>query len=181
MRVQRLQEILEEIATADVDAEWYAVAGKRQRGLGEDLFLGHPKVGVFQVKSFAKNPFQVHGVGTRVARKIDDDLEPLFPDETSPARFGIHPSPRDADDREDRAARLQAVFEGENRPGTPDELFAAIMDAIDSPAHGPMAYEPRGRPAVLDDLTSTFDEAEALLSSELDELIHDEGVDRGFH
>jgi flagellar capping protein FliD len=32
-------------------------------------------VGAFQLKTYAKNPFQVEGVGAQVARSIDDELE----------------------------------------------------------------------------------------------------------
>jgi len=55
------------------------------------------------------------------------------------------------------------------------------MEAIDSPAFGPMDYEFDGRPDELDELSDTFEEAEELLSSELEDLIDEDDVDRGFH
>jgi hypothetical protein len=55
-----------------------------------------------------------------------------------------------------------------------------VMDALDSPAFGPMEYEFDGRPDEMDELSETFEEAEELLSKELDDLIEDDGVARGF-
>ena len=55
------------------------------------------------------------------------------------------------------------------------------MEALDSPAFGPMEYEFDDRPDELDDLSDTFEAADELLSTELDDLIDDDGVGRGFH
>lgn len=54
------------------------------------------------------------------------------------------------------------------------------MDAIDSPAYGPMEFDLSDRSDDLDALSETFDEAEELLSAELDDLIERDEVDRGF-
>ena len=53
------------------------------------------------------------------------------------------------------------------------------MDALDSPAYGPMDFENYDRPDSLDELTDTFEEAEDLLDTELEDAI-DESVRRGF-
>ncbi|OYR81814.1 hypothetical protein DJ72_10285, partial [Halorubrum distributum] len=63
-------------------------------------------------------------------------------------------------------------------PGPP---FEDVMEAVESPAFGPMEYEFDGRPDELDELSDTFEEAEELLTGELDDLIEDDDVDRGFH
>jgi hypothetical protein len=54
------------------------------------------------------------------------------------------------------------------------------MEAMDSPAFGPMEYDMTGRPEGLDALSETFEEAEDLLSAELDDLVETDEVDRGF-
>lgn len=182
MRVRDWQDILEDVVEADADAgDWRAVAGDRRGGLGEDMFLGHPAVGVYQLKTYAKNPFEVQGVGTRIARKIDDELDPLFPGEDGSGRFGVNRTVEDEDEAERRAKRLGAVIETHaEAPTTGDALFEDVMDAVDSPAFGPMEYDMYDRPEQLDRLSATFEEAEDLLTKELDELIEESDVDRGF-
>jgi hypothetical protein len=182
MRVRDWQDILEDAVESSAEpSEWRAVSGDRSGGVGEDMFLGHPSVGVFQLKTFAKNPFEVQGVGSRVARKIDDELDPLFPGEDSDGRFGVNRSAEDESEAEARAKELETVIETHaEAPTTGDALFEDVMDALDSPAFGPMEYDMYDRPDELDDLSDTFEEAEELLSSELDDLI-EEDVGRGFH
>ncbi|CAI49564.1 uncharacterized protein NP_2946A [Natronomonas pharaonis DSM 2160] len=183
MRVRDWQEILEDVVESDAEPSgWRAVAGDRRGGVGEDMFLGHPSVGVFQLKTFAKNPYEVQGVGSRVARKVDDELDPLFPGEESGGRFGVNQAFEDTDEATERAKELETVIETHaEAPTTGDALFEDVMGALDSPAFGPMEYDMYDRPDELDDLTDTFEEAEEVLSKELDDLIEDDNVGRGFH
>lgn len=182
MRVRDWQDILEDVVESSAEpGEWRAVAGDRQSGVGEDMFLGHPSVGVFQLKTFAKNPFEVRGVGSQVARKIDDELDPLFPAEDSAGRFGVNQGIEDENEAKSRAKELETVIETHaEAPTTGDALFEDVMGALDSPAFGPMEYDMYDRPDELENLSDTFEEAEELLSAELDDLI-DEDVGRGFH
>jgi len=181
MKVRDWQDILEEVAEANADpGEWRAVGGTRARGIGEDLYLGHPDAGVFQIKTYAKNPYRVDGVGTEVARRIDDGLDPLFPDSEA-GGFGIQSPPEDEDDAERIGERLTTVLETHaDAPTTPDALFEDVMDAMDSPAYGPMTYEMRERPEPVAELADTFEAAEDLLEAEFDDVV-DEDVERGFY
>ena len=54
------------------------------------------------------------------------------------------------------------------------------MDALDSPAFGPMEYELDGRPDPLADPADEFADADDPLPSDLDQLVEDDGVGRGF-
>ncbi|WP_181686526.1 hypothetical protein [Halorhabdus salina] len=181
MRVRDWQDILEDVVENDTDPDgWRAVGGDRANGIGEDLYLGHPSVGVYQLKTYAKNPFEVQGVGAEVARKLDDEIEPLFPEDGS-GLFGVQPPVEDESEAKQTANRLEEVLKTHaEAPTTPDALFEDMMDAMDSPAYGPMEFEPRDRPDAMGDLTDTFEEAEQLLDAELEDLI-DESVDRGVY
>jgi hypothetical protein len=182
MRVRDWQDILEDVVESDADpAGWRAVGGDRAGGIGEDLFFGHPAVGVFQLKTYARNPYEVQGVGTEVARKIDDELDPLFPEQAETGMFGVQQGPADEDDAEEKVSKLEEVVQTHaDAPTTPDALFEDVMDVLDSPAYGPMEFDHHDRPDRLDDLADTFEEAEQLLDAELEDLIDDE-VNRGFH
>ncbi len=183
MRVRDWQDILGDVVESNADSgDWRAVAGDRRGGVGEDMFIGHPSVGVFQLKTFAKNPYEVQGVGSRVARRLDDELDPLFPERESGGRFGVNQGIEDEDEAKERAKRLEAVLETHaDAPTTGDALFEDVMDALDSPAFGPMEYDMYDRPEELEALSETFEGAEELLSTELDDLIEADDVGRGFH
>jgi len=183
MRVRDWQDIMEDVVESGVDPDgWRAVGGDRANGIGEDLYIGHPGVGVFQLKTYAKNPFEVQGVGTQVARSIDDELDPFFPgDGDASGHFGVQQPPASEDEAERKVKDLQTVVETHaEAPTSPDALFEDIMDAVDSPAYGPMEFEGRDRPEAMAELTDTFEEAEELLDAEFEDVV-DEDVRRGFH
>jgi AcrR family transcriptional regulator len=183
MRVRDWQDILDDVTDANADPDgWRAIAGQRRGGVGEDLYLGHPGIGVYHLKTYAKNPYDVRGVGAKVARRIDDDIDPHLPDEELRRRFAVQSPPADEDEAESKARRLEEIVKVHaEAPTTPDDMFRDVMDALDSPAYGPMEYELSERPDDLDALSETFDEAEELLTAELDDLVERDEVDRGFY
>ncbi len=183
MKVRDWQDILQDVTDRNVDPEaWRAVGGDRATGVGEDLFLAHPAVGVYQLKTYAKNPYDIRGVGSRVARSIDEDIDPLLPT-TDAGRFAIQTPPEDEEDAKQRANRIGTVLETHAETDTqdPNAVFEDLMSALESPAFGPMKFEHRDRPDNLTQLTSMFDEAETLLDAELSELVDEDDVGRGFY
>jgi hypothetical protein len=182
MRVRDWDDIVEDVVEQNVDPQgWRAVAGDRAGGVGEDLYVGHPAAGVYQLKTYAKNPFDVRGVGARVARHLDDEIGSYLPAESDTGRFAVQSPPDGEDEAEDRASHLEEVIKAHaDAPTTPGDLFDDVMEALDSPAFGPMEYDQYDRPNELDELSSTFEEAEELLDAELEDLVDDDGVGRGF-
>jgi len=183
MRVRDWEDIVRDVVESGVDPDgWRAVGGDRANGIGEDLYIAHPAVGAYQLKTYAKNPYEVDGVGARVARRIDEDLDPLFPSEKEGSGyFGVQQPVGDEDAAKDRARSLKAVVETHaEAPTTPKALFEDVMDALESPAYGPMEFEDTDRPDPMADLTDTFEEAEKLLDKEFEDVI-DESVERGFY
>ncbi len=182
MRIREWQDILTDVVEKDVDpTRWRAVAGDRKHGVGEDMYLAHPRAGVFVFKTYAKNPYEVRGVGSQVARKLDDEIGSYLPDEDSGGRFAVRSPPEDEDHAETVAKRLQTVVEThKDAPTRPQDFFDDVMDALESPAFGPMAYDGYDRPTELEELSEQFEEADELLNAELDDLIETDEVDRGF-
>jgi len=183
MRIQDWDDILQEVVESDADPDgWRAVGGDRRGGIGEDMYLGHPEVGAFQLKTYAKNPFKVQGVGGQVARKIDDHIDPLFPtQQDGSGLFGVQQPVEDEDTAKERAKELETVVQTHaEAPTTPQAMLEDVMDALESPAYGPMDFDQYDRPESMDELTDTFEEAEELLDKEFEEVI-DEDVERGFY
>jgi len=181
MRVRDWQDILEDVMDSSADpGGWRAVGGSRAGGIGEDMYLGHPSAGVYQLKTYAKSPGAVQGIGSQVARRIDDDIDPLFPTEGTGV-FGVQQGPEDEDDAKEKAKNLQTVVETHaDAPTSPRALVEDMLDAMDSPAYGPMEFDRYDRPERMDDLSETFEAAEDLLDAEFEDVI-DEDVTRGFY
>ncbi len=181
MKVREWQDIVSDVVDAGVDPEgWRAVAGDREGGVGEDFYIGHPNVGLYFLKTFAKNPFQVKGVGTRVARKVDEDIETHLPTEDA-GRFGVQRPPSDEGDAKTKARHLEEVLKTHaEAPTGPQDLFDDVMETLDSPAYGPMEYDLRDRPEALDEFAATFDDAEEVLEAEFEDLLQEDDIGRGF-
>ena len=107
MRVRDWEDVVEDVVSSSGHPDdWRAVAGDRASGVGEDLYLGHPSAGVFHLKTYAKNPYEVRGVGTQVARKVDDGLADFLPTEDEAGgRFAVQ-QPVDGEDEDHVAACL---------------------------------------------------------------------------
>jgi hypothetical protein len=182
MRVRDWQDIVRDVVEEDVDPDgWRAVGGDRRSGVGEDLYLGHPGVGLFQLKTYAKNPYEVRGVGSRVARKVDDDIDPLFPEQGN-GRFAVRSPPETEDEAEQQATHVEEVIKAHaDAPTTPGDLFDDMMEALESPAFGPMEYDQHDRPEPVDELATTFEEAEDVLNAELDDLVEADEVGKSFY
>lgn len=182
MRIREWQDVLEDVVERNADPDdWRAVVGNRSRGVGEDMYLGHPKAGVYFLKTYAKNPFDVRGVGTRVARKLDEEIGTFMPDQESAGRFAVSSPPEDETHAETVSNRVKTVVETHaDAPTTPTDFFEDVMDALESPAFGPMKYDGYDRPGELDELSDRFEEAEELMNAELDDLIETDEIDKGF-
>jgi hypothetical protein len=182
MRIREWQDIVEDVVEKDVEPDdWRAVGGSRSGGVGEDLYLGHPNAGVYLLKTYAKNPFEVKGVGTRVARKLDDEIGSFLPEERTDGRFAVQNPPEDEDDAEQKARHLEEVIKAHaDAPTTPDDFFDDVMEAMASPAFGPIDFDQYGRPDPADELSERFEEAEELLNAELDDLVDEDEVGRAF-
>jgi len=182
VRVRDWDDVLADVAESGADPDgWRAVGGRRAGGVGETLYLGHPAAGLYLVQTYARNPYEVEGVGTRVARTVDDGLAAMFPDGDEAGRFAVQSLPEDEDAAESIARNVRETVRAHaDAPTEPDHLFEDLMDAVDSPAFGPMRYDGADRPDPLEALSDEFADAETLLDAELDDLVEDDGVDRGF-
>ncbi len=182
MRIREWQDILEDVTERDGDPDdWRAIAGDRAGGVGEDMYLAHPNAGVFFLKTYAKNPFEVRGVGTQVARRLDDEIGSFMPARDGGGRFAVQSPPEDESHAETVSKRLETVLETHaDAPTRPQDLFDDVMEAIESPAFGPMEYDQYDRPDELDSLADRFEEAEELLDAELEDIIETDDIDRGF-
>ena len=80
------EEILREIIHKgkEIHKGWKATSRYDTKLHAIEYNILHPDVGIYQIKEWQKNPFQVKGVGAKIARRVDDILinEPL-------GKFGI--------------------------------------------------------------------------------------------
>ena len=54
---------------------WNAAFGKDSMSFSHDCYIFHPHIGIYLLKEYNKNPFEIKGIGSKLARRIDDDIE----------------------------------------------------------------------------------------------------------
>lgn len=76
MKIKKRNEVLDDIIHHGKKwpNDWMASFGKNYHDHADDYYVHHPKVGLFYIKEYQKNPYQHIGVGGKVARKIDADV-----------------------------------------------------------------------------------------------------------
>ncbi len=74
--IKSREEILKEIIKKGREKPkgWKATYRMDPRFNSLEYCLMNPEVGIYQIKEWQKNPFQVKGVGSMLSRKVDEDL-----------------------------------------------------------------------------------------------------------
>ena len=54
---------------------WIATFGKDPLHFSNDYYVFNPNVGVYLLKEYQKNPFQIKGIGSKIARHLDEDIK----------------------------------------------------------------------------------------------------------
>jgi hypothetical protein len=77
VKVKRRNDILTEIIGEGKKHPngWNAAFGKDPETFSHDCYIFHPRIGIYLLKEYSKNPFEVKGVGSKLARRLDDDIE----------------------------------------------------------------------------------------------------------
>ena len=54
---------------------WKAVFGKDKKSLSNDYYIFNPNIGIYLLKEYDKNPYDIKGVGGKIARHVDENVE----------------------------------------------------------------------------------------------------------
>jgi hypothetical protein len=54
---------------------WKAVFGEDKKRMSRDYYVFNPNIGIYLLKEYQKNPFEIRGVGGKIARYVDENIE----------------------------------------------------------------------------------------------------------
>lgn len=54
---------------------WKSIYGKDKDRLSTDYYMLHPKIGIYLLKEYQKNPYERVGIGGKIARQVDSEIE----------------------------------------------------------------------------------------------------------
>lgn len=77
MKIKKRQDILNDVIRdgKKYPKDWKAVFGKDKKSLSKDYYIFNPDIGIYLLKEYEKNPFEIKGIGGKIARHIDESIE----------------------------------------------------------------------------------------------------------
>jgi hypothetical protein len=54
---------------------WKAVIGKDENRFSNDYYIYNPNTGIYLLKEYQKNPYEIKGIGGKIARYVDENIE----------------------------------------------------------------------------------------------------------
>lgn len=54
---------------------WKAVIGNDENCFSNDYYIFNPKTGIYLLKEYQKNPYEIKGIGGKIARYVDENIE----------------------------------------------------------------------------------------------------------
>ena len=77
MKIKTRNEILNEVIRKGKKHPkgWKAIFGRDEKLLSMDYYVFNPEIGIYLLKEYQKNPYEVKGIGGKIARHIDEDIE----------------------------------------------------------------------------------------------------------
>ena len=168
MKVKKRNEVLNDIIK---DAKkqpkgWKAAFGKDPKHLSNDYYIFNPEIGIYLLKEYHKNPYEVKGVGGKVARNIDDDILKL--QEKKPIDFGIV------------QGNIPKLARNIQKGIRPEEIFHAALKGKDLGLSLSLKGRASTSKQTYSEINNVLSPKQRKLNSSLDKMITDDGLYRSY-
>ncbi len=141
---------------------WNATFGKDSTSFSHDCYIFHPSIGIYLLKEYSKNPFEVKGIGSKLARHIDDDIEEQMRKKSED--FGII------------QGDIHKILTNINRGIPPEQILHSAINGDDLGLTIPV----RGRASTSEDtfhsLKNTFSNQQKKLENRFEKMVSDDGL-----
>jgi len=77
VKIKKRNEILNDVIRdgKKYPKDWKAVFGKDDKNLSRDYYIFNPNTGIYLLKEYEKNPYEIKGIGGKIARHVDEHIE----------------------------------------------------------------------------------------------------------
>jgi hypothetical protein len=141
---------------------WSATFGSDPESFSHDCYMFHPSVGIYLVKEYNKNPYEVKGVGSKIARRIDDDIIDRLTNQSGD--FGI------------LQGNLQKILENIDKGIPPRKILEGAIQGKDLGLKIPVRGHASTSRETYEYLESTFSPKQKKLTSTFEKMVADDGL-----
>lgn len=141
---------------------WHAAFGKDSTLLSHDCYIFHPQIGIYLVKEYHKNPFEVKGVGAKLARHIDEDIPEQIIKKSG--GFGII------------QGDLRKILTNINKGVPPQQILTSAIRGEDLGITIPIQGKASTAKDTFHSLKHTFSPQQKKLETTLEKMVSDDGL-----
>ncbi len=130
--------------------------------MSHDCYIFHPNIGIYLLKEYIKNPFEVKGVGSKLARHIDDDIAEQMRKKSGD--FGII------------QGDIRKILTNINRGIPPEQILNSAMNGDDLGLTIPVRGRASTSESTFHSLKSTFTHQQKKLDTCFEKMVSDDGL-----
>ena len=169
VKIKKRNEVLNDVIKdgKKYPKDWNAVMGKDNNRLSRDYYIFHPKIGIYLLKEYNKNPFKVKGVGGKIARKIDQDIASEIKKKNGD--FGIV------------QGNFQKILKNLEKGVKPESIFeSAVKGKKDFGIKMPVRGKASSSKKIFENINSDKSENKKKIDSKFEKIAYDDGLYSGF-
>ena len=146
---------------------WKAVFGKDNKLLSTDYYLFNPNIGIYLLKEFEKNPFEVKGIGGKIARHLDEDLDAEI--SKYAGDFGI------------MQGDFKKILKNLDKGVNPEKIFkAALKGKKDFGLTMPIRGQASASKDVFENIYNNFSQKQKKIDEKFQKIASDEGLYKAY-
>jgi hypothetical protein len=141
---------------------WMATFGKDHNLLSNDCYIFNPNIGVYLIKEYHKNPYQVKGIGSKIARNIDEDIEKTIRKDSGD--FGVV------------QGDIRKIIRNIDKGIHPQQIFEEGLKGNDLGIKVPIKGKASTSQETFNYLNTSFSTKQKKLDSKFEKIMNDDGV-----
>lgn len=164
MKIKSRHELLNDIIkdSKKYPDGWKAAFGKNTAQFANDFYFFHQECGIYLLKEYQKNPYQVKGLGSKIARNIDNDIEERI--SSTKNDFGII------------TGNIQKIVRNINNGIPPHTIFEEGLKGRDLGIQIPVRGKASHSETTYKLLKETYKSNQKKLDKHFEKIVTDEGV-----
>ena len=164
MKIKSRNEILNDIIkdSKKYPKGWEAAFGKNQNLFSHDCYIFNPNTGIYLLKEYQKNPFQIKGLGGKIARNIDEDIENKIGEKSGD--FGVI------------QGNIQKIIKSIDKGLHPQTIFEEGLKGKDFGITVPLTGKASTSKDAFNYLQETFSSKQKRLDAKFEKIVSDDGV-----
>ena len=168
VKIKTRDELLRDVIKAGKkhSRDWGAIFGVDKKLISQDYYIFHPKMGVYLLKEYQKNPFDLKGVGCKIARRVDEELEENVSRHTG--SFGII------------QGDLKKILKNLEMGMEPVKIFDAALKGDDLGIKMPIRGKAASSKKIYEHVHREFSDKQKKVESEFRKLAEEEGLYKSY-